>query len=140
RPSWVSTWIGVPANGGLLPAAFMSTDRWPEIEELFHAALKLEESQRATFLDQACQGDEGLRQEIESLLASDAQAADFIESPAAELMARSMTDADSSSLTGQQLGTYQILSLLGAGGMGEVYKARDTRLNRTVAIKILPRQ
>ncbi len=118
----------------------MSSDRWSKIEEIYHAALKLEENRRASFLDQACQGDEELRREVESLLASDAKAADFIESPAVELLARAMTDVDLSSLIGRQLGIYQILSPLGAGGMGEVYRARDTRLNRTVAIKILSRQ
>ena len=115
----------------------MTSDRWLKIEEIYHTALKVEENQRAIFLDQACQGDEGLRREVESLLASDAQAADFMEAPAVELLARGMTDPGLSSLIGRQLGTYQILALLGAGGMGEVYKARDTRLNRAVAIKIL---
>jgi len=118
----------------------MSSDRWEKIEEIYHAALKLEGSQRASFLDQVCQDDGGLRREVESLLASDAQAGDFIESPAIELVARGMTDLSIPSLAGRQFGTYQILSVLGAGGMGEVYKARDTRLNRNVAIKVLSRQ
>jgi len=118
----------------------MSSNRWLKIEELYHAALKLEERRRAAFLDQACQGDAGLRREVESLLASDAEAGGFIESPVLELMAQATTDWDISSLVGRQFGTCQILSPIGAGGMGEVYKARDTRLNRNVALKILSRQ
>jgi len=117
----------------------MSSDRWLKIEDLYHAALKLETGERAAFLQQACSGDEGLRQEVESLLAADAQAEDFIESPAMEVAAQAMADAHPPSLVGRRLGSYHIHSLLGAGGMGEVYRARDTRLNRTVAIKILPR-
>ena len=117
----------------------MSSDRWQKIEELFQAALKLDQSQRATFLREACSGDEELRLELESLLASDAQANDFIESPAFELAAQTMADAGPPSLVGRQLGAYRILAPLGAGGMGEVYKAKDTRLNRIAAIKVLPR-
>jgi len=117
---------------------FISSDRWQQIEELYHAALKLELSQRAAFLEEACSGDEELRREVESLLAADAQAKDFIESPALEMAAQALTDAGPPTLVGKNLGAYQILSPLGAGGMGEVYKARDTRLKRTVAIKVLP--
>src|SRR5262249_33961566 len=94
----------------------------------------------ASFLDQACAGNEALCREVKTLLAFDAQASDFIESPALELMARATSDWDMSSLMGGQIGSYQILSPLGAGGMGEGYKANDTRLNRRVALKILSRQ
>jgi len=121
-----------------LATPFMSSDRWQQIEELYHAALKLELRQRAAFLEQACSGDEDLRRELESLLAADAQAENFIESPALEMAAQALADAGPPTLVGKKLGAYQILSPLGAGGMGEVYKARDTRLKRTVAIKVLP--
>jgi serine/threonine protein kinase len=117
----------------------MSSERWHQIEELYHAALKLDANQRTAFLESACNGDADLRREVESLLASDQQAETFLESPVLEVAAEAMAAQGPPSLVGRLLGPYQILSLVGAGGMGEVYKAKDTRLNRTVAIKILPR-
>ena len=116
----------------------MSSDRWHQIEELYHAALRLDANQRASFLESACNGDADLRREVESLLVSDQQAESFLESPVLEVAAQAMAAQDPPSLVGRLLGPYQILSVLGAGGMGEVYKAKDTRLNRTVAIKVLP--
>jgi serine/threonine protein kinase len=117
----------------------MSSDRWHQIEELYHAALKLDANQRAAFLESASDGNQDLRREVESLLTSDEQAKSFLESPVLEVAAEAMATEGPPSLIGHLLGPYQILSVLGAGGMGEVYKAKDTRLNRTVAIKILPR-
>jgi eukaryotic-like serine/threonine-protein kinase len=117
----------------------MSSDRWHQIEELYHAALRLDANQRAGFLESACNGDEGLRREVESLLTADQQAENFLESPVLEVAAVEMATQGPPSLIGRSLGAYQILSALGAGGMGEVYKAKDTRLNRIVAIKVLPR-
>jgi eukaryotic-like serine/threonine-protein kinase len=114
------------------------TDRWQQVEKLCLEALELEESQRAGFLKDACAGDEELRQEVESLLKFDDRRGDrFIEQPALEVAAK-MVAQEPQSLLGQQLGSYQILSLLGAGGMGEVYLARDVRLNRSVVIKVSP--
>ena len=86
--------------------------------------------ERDAFLRQACDGDEPLRQEVESLLGDGLASARFLERPAVEA---------SAGLVGRQLGPYQILAPLGAGGMGEVYRARDTRLERDVAIKVLPK-
>ena len=117
----------------------MTPERWQQIERLYHAALDRDASQRAAFLDGACGGDEALRQEIESLLAREQSAEGFLVTPAAEALAKAMAEDAVPSLTGRQLGTYKVLSLLGAGGMGEVYRARDTKLGRDVAIKILPR-
>jgi eukaryotic-like serine/threonine-protein kinase len=116
------------------------TDRWQQVEKLCLEALELEESQRAGFLKDACAGDEELRQEVEFLRKFDDRRGDrFIEEPALELAAKMMAHKKPESLVGQQLGSYQVLSLLGEGGMGVVYKGRDIRLNRSVAIKVLPR-
>jgi serine/threonine-protein kinase len=120
----------------------MTTQRWQKVEQLCHAALEREANQRAAFLAQACQGDDELRREVESLLAQEKPAERFLESPALEVAAATlakMPGGDSGpSLVGREMGCYQILSLLGVGGMGEVYEARDTRLGRNVAIKVLP--
>jgi eukaryotic-like serine/threonine-protein kinase len=114
------------------------TDRWQQIEKLYHSALELDRSRRKAFLDQACSGDGEPRREVESLLACQPSAEQFIEAPALEVTAKGMARNRPQSFIGQQICSYQILSLLGTGGMGEVYHARDTRLKRTVAIKVLP--
>src|SRR5262245_22824554 len=113
-------------------------NRWQEINRIYDAALEVEEEARPAFLERSCQGDEELRREVESLLAYDKQAQQFIDRPALQLAAQKLSN-EPPSLIGRKLGPYQIQVALGAGGMGEVYKARDTRLNRTVAIKVLPR-
>jgi Tol biopolymer transport system component/tRNA A-37 threonylcarbamoyl transferase component Bud32 len=116
----------------------MTPERWKQIERLYQAALEREPNQRAAFLKEACAGDEVVRQEVESLLAYEPHAEGFIEAPAPEAAAKGLAGHRRHSLVGQQLGLYKVLSLLGAGGMGEVYLARDTRLERTVAVKVLP--
>ncbi|MBM3748759.1 MAG: hypothetical protein FJW34_23540, partial [Acidobacteria bacterium] len=118
----------------------MTPSRWQQVEELFDSAVRLEPSGRAAFLGEACTGDEELRREVESILAWDERAGQFLESPAVE-MAETPLDGEPPQLAcGEQLGPYRIIAPLGAGGMGEVYSATDTRLERMVAIKLLPRQ
>ena len=116
----------------------MKPERWREIEKLYHAALELDEDRRPAFLDQACAGDEALRRELESLLAFDKRAENFIESPALEVAADMLAKDQAFLETGSSLGPYQVLSLIGAGGMGKVYLAQDTRLGRKIALKVLP--
>jgi eukaryotic-like serine/threonine-protein kinase len=116
----------------------MKPDRWQDIKRLYLAALEKEAPQRAAFLDEACSGDHELRREINSLLAYENKAEQFIESPALEVAAKVLAaDKPLASLLGRNIGPYNLLSLIGAGGSGEVYRAKDTRLNRTVAIKVL---
>jgi serine/threonine protein kinase/WD40 repeat protein len=117
----------------------MTPERWEQITEIYHSALELESSERLKFLDEACAGDDFLRREVESLLEADREAGDFIAHPAFHDAASMLTVKTDESLTfAQNLGHYQIIMRLGAGGMGEVYLARDSRLNRAVAIKVLP--
>jgi serine/threonine protein kinase len=116
-----------------------SPERWATVERLYHAALARAADTRAAFLAKACAGDEELRQQVESLLAQDASADAVLTRGAVVAAAGLVSYVSGSVLMGRRLGAYQILAPLGAGGMGEVYRARDTRLGRDVAIKILPR-
>jgi serine/threonine protein kinase len=112
-------------------------NRWRQIEELYNAARELDPGARALYLQEACP-DKELRGEVESLLGCDAEAEDFLESPALEIAAEALAEGRTRSMVGRVLGPYQIVSFLGAGGMGEVYRARDSRIGRDVAIKVLP--
>jgi len=116
----------------------MEQERWRKVEELFHAALERTPAVRQTFLDGNCGVDTGLRRQVELLLAKEAQAGSFLEVPAIEDIAVTLTAAGS--LLGRQFGLYHIVSPLGAGGMGEVYRAHDSKLGRDVAIKTLPQE
>jgi serine/threonine protein kinase/Tol biopolymer transport system component len=116
----------------------MTPDRWQQISQLYHAALTRGGGDRAAFLAEACGGDEPLRREVESLLAQPASAQAFLDGEALAGAAQMVSDVGASVLTGRRLGAYQVQARLGAGGMGEVYRARDTKLGRDVAIKILP--
>jgi eukaryotic-like serine/threonine-protein kinase len=120
----------------------MKPDRWLQVEELFQGALACAPDSRAEFLERSCPDDAALRQEVEKLLVSFDNAASFLEQPAVESFGLRGSPAPMSpNLTaGQQLAHFEIISLLGEGGMGEVYLARDTKLDRRIALKILPAQ
>lgn len=115
----------------------MTPERWKQIERLYHAALERDGNQRAAYLQQACAGDGELRREVESLLKRDG-AGGLLERPVAQEAAKMIGKDESQPLTGKRLGPYEVLSKIGAGGMGDVYRAVDTKLRRDVAIKVLP--
>jgi eukaryotic-like serine/threonine-protein kinase len=110
------------------------------ISDLYHRALACTPEDRNTFLEAACDGDAALRDELESLLRYEADSARFLETPVAVVAHDLEGTPDTSQMIGRQLGPYTFIAPLGSGGMGEVYRARDTKLGRDVAIKILPSQ
>ena len=119
----------------------MNPERWQQVDELFQAALQRPRDSRMGFLFEACDGDDALREEVQQLLAAFEAADSFLEKPAGESFGFNGKPGPGPSLiAGQKLTHYQILSQIGAGGMGEVYLANDLKLDRRVAIKILPSQ
>ena len=116
----------------------MTPERWQQIDQLYQAALDQEAADRSKFISSACGDDSELRREVESLLKAHEQAGSFIAEPALRSAAKLLAKDQKRSLIGATLAHYQIESILGAGGMGEVYLALDVKLNRKVALKLLP--
>jgi Protein kinase domain/WD40-like Beta Propeller Repeat len=116
----------------------MTFERWRQIEDLCHASLARPAEERTAFLAEACTGDDVLKREVESLLAEESRANGFMSAPATPVAVSAMLDHAKGTLVGRRLGPYAIRSLLGVGGMGEVYRAHDDTLRREVAIKVLP--
>jgi eukaryotic-like serine/threonine-protein kinase len=112
----------------------VNPDPCHEIDRIFQDALGRKQAERARFLDEACVNDASLRQEVEALIAAHEDAGSVIASPTA----RAASD-NNDSLVGRTIANYRVESLIGAGGMGEVYRAYDCQLQRYVAIKVLPK-
>ena len=116
----------------------MNPERWKQINDVLLSALEREAAERAALVKEACGSDVGLRLEVESLLASYEQASDFLEESVVGAAARLLVEDQIHLTAGQRIDHYEILSLLGVGGMGEVYLVRDNTLGRQAAIKLLP--
>lgn len=122
----------------------MNAELWKQVDALLDSALELPPDQRERFVVEACDGNDELRAEVLSLVKAQSQASAFMERSAMKVAAQALAQdpnlTSHASMVGKEIGTYQIENLLGAGGMGEVYLARETKLNRRVALKILPWQ
>ncbi len=116
----------------------MDQIRWKTIEDIYHGAVELRGDRRQVFLDSSCGEDDSLRDEVESLLAESDEEPSFFSEPAFSLGLSVLADQELEDMTGKVLGQYRIVKQIGRGGMGAVYLAEDLRLDRQVAIKLLP--
>src|SRR5216117_3466588 len=116
----------------------MKPERLQQGDEILQKALELRPEERAAFLDEACAGDEAMRQKVESLLAGAHQIDGFMEERMSRVAGELMIDEPATATAGQIIGYYKIVGPLDKGGMGEVYLAIDTRSGREVALKLLP--
>ena len=115
----------------------MTSEQYERIGELFHSALALSTEQRPAFLSEACGADEDMRWEVESLLVAHAGAGDFVAAPAMHVAAEWLARQEKAATLRGRVGAYDVVSLIGRGGMGEVYLAQDAELGRKVALKLL---
>jgi serine/threonine protein kinase len=111
---------------------------WQRVKEIFQGALERQGTERASFLDRECRDQTAVREEVESLLRSYEIAGSFMEAPAVAQAAESLAGAGQKLTPGQRVKQYQIVNLIGEGGMGEVYLVTDTTLGRRIALKVLP--